>query len=50
MEQKDVVGTQVYEQLGTVYGDITFKSGVDKSYAHALANEFISHETLIKLK
>ena len=42
MAQKDVVGTQIYEQKGIVYGDITFKSGVAKDYAHNLANEFLN--------
>ncbi|MHB8132331.1 MAG: hypothetical protein ACYDEX_25545 [Mobilitalea sp.] len=42
MGQKDVLGTQIYEQLGIVYGDITFKSEVDKDYAHGLANEFLT--------
>lgn len=42
MAQKDVQGTQVFEQKGIVYGSITFKSGVDKTYAHNLANEFLS--------
>lgn len=42
MEQKDVLGTQVYEQKGITYGDITFKSGVDKTYAHNLALEFLA--------
>lgn len=42
MTQKDVLGTQVYEQKGITYGDITFKSGVDKTYAHNLANEFLA--------
>ena len=42
MAQKDVLGTQIYEQKGLVYGDITFKSGVTKEYAHNLANEFLT--------
>ncbi|HVJ49277.1 hypothetical protein [Desulfitobacterium sp.] len=42
MSQKDVLGTQIYEQKGITYGDITFKSGVDKTYAHSLANEFLT--------
>lgn len=42
MAQKDVLGTQIYEQQGMVYGDITFKSGVDKDYAHGLINEFLT--------
>ena len=42
MAQKDVLGTQIYEQNGLVYGDITFKSGVTKEYAHNLANEFLT--------
>ncbi|WP_425806450.1 hypothetical protein ACHOLT_05915 [Desulfitobacterium sp. Sab5] len=42
MEQKDVLGTSVYEQQGITYGDITFKSGVDKTYAHNLALEFLA--------
>lgn len=42
MEQKDVLGTSVYEQKGITYGDITFKSGVDKTYAHNLALEFLA--------
>ncbi|WP_242860148.1 hypothetical protein [Desulfosporosinus sp. I2] len=42
MAQKDVLGTQIYEQNGIVYGDITFKSGVTKDYAHNLANEFLT--------
>ena len=42
MAQKDVLGTQIYEQNGLVYGDITFKSGVTKDYAHNLANEFLT--------
>lgn len=43
MEQKDVTGTQVYEKQGITYGDITFKSGVDKTYAHNLALEFLAY-------
>lgn len=42
MAQKDVTGTQIYEQKGILYGDITFKSGVAKDYAHNLANEFLN--------
>ncbi len=42
MDQKDVLGTQIYEQQGMVYGDITFKNGVAKDYAHNLANEFLT--------
>ncbi|WP_407306673.1 hypothetical protein [Desulfosporosinus sp. SB140] len=42
MTQKDVLGTQIYEQKGIVYGNITFKSGVAKDYAHELANEFLT--------
>lgn len=42
MAQKDVMGTQIYEQKGIVFGDITFKSGVTKDYAHGLANEFLT--------
>lgn len=42
MAQKDVLGTQIYEQQGMVYGDITFKSEVDKEYAHNLANQFLN--------
>lgn len=42
MAQKDVIGTQIYEQKGIVYGDITFKSGVAKDYAHDLAIEFLN--------
>jgi len=41
MKQKDVSGTQIYEQLGINYGDITFKSGVDKTYAQDLINELL---------
>lgn len=43
MNQKDVLGTQVYEQKGIIYSDITFKSGVDKTYAHNLALEFLAY-------
>ena len=42
MKQKDVSGTQIYEQKGITYGDITFKSGVDKTYAHDLINEMLT--------
>lgn len=42
MAQKDVLGTQIYEQQGIVFGDITFKSGVTKEYAHYLANELLT--------
>ncbi|KLU64355.1 hypothetical protein DEAC_c37890 [Desulfosporosinus acididurans] len=42
MTQKNVLGTQIFEQKGIIYGIITFKSGVDKTYAHNLANEFLS--------
>ncbi|MFZ3131112.1 MAG: hypothetical protein WA125_08445 [Desulfosporosinus sp.] len=42
MAQKDVIGTQIYEQNGIVCGDITFKSGVAQDYAHNLANEFLN--------
>ncbi|MGC7869941.1 hypothetical protein ACPUYX_00265 [Desulfosporosinus sp. SYSU MS00001] len=42
MGQKDVLGTQFYEQKGILYGDITFKSGVDKNYAHQLISEYLS--------
>ena len=42
MNQKDVIGTQIYEQQDTVYGNITFKSAVEKDYAHNLANEFLT--------
>lgn len=42
MAQKDVLGTQIYEQQGIVFGDITFKSGVTKEYAHNLANELLT--------
>ena len=42
MKQKDVIGTQFYEQKGINYGDITFKSGVDKTYAHDLINELLT--------
>jgi hypothetical protein len=42
MTQKDVLGTQIYEQKGIVYGNITFKSGVANNYAHELANEFLT--------
>lgn len=41
MGQKDVIGTQIYDQKGIVYGEITFESGVAKDYAHNLANEFL---------
>jgi hypothetical protein len=43
MKQKDVLGTQIYEQMGINYGDITFKSEVDKTYAHDLINELLFH-------
>ena len=43
MKQKDVSGIQTYEQKGITYGDITFKSGVDKTYAHDLINELLTH-------
>lgn len=42
MAQKDVLGTQIYEQQGIVFGDITFKSGVTKEYAHNLVSEFLT--------
>lgn len=42
MSQKDVLGTQIYEQKGMTYGDITFKSEVDKTYAHKLITEFMT--------
>ena len=42
MAQKDVLGIQIYEQQGMVFGDITFKSGVTKEYAHNLANELLT--------
>ena len=42
MKQKDVSGTQISEQKGITYGDITFKSGVDKTYAHDLINELLA--------
>lgn len=42
MAQKDVIGTQISDQKGIIYGNITFKSGVDKTYAHDLANEFLT--------
>jgi len=42
MAQKDVLGTQIYEQQGIVFGDITFKSEVTKDYAHDLANELLT--------
>ena len=42
MKQKDVVGTSTYEQKGITYGDITFKSGVDKAYAHSLINVLLT--------
>jgi len=41
MKQKDVMGTQIHEQKGITFGDITFKSGVDKTYAHNLINELL---------
>ncbi|KUO72055.1 MAG: hypothetical protein APF81_28170 [Desulfosporosinus sp. BRH_c37] len=40
--QKDVLGTQIYDQKGIVFGNITFKTGVAKDYAHELANDFLS--------
>ncbi|MDQ7093924.1 hypothetical protein REC12_10015 [Desulfosporosinus sp. PR] len=42
MAQKDVLGTQISEEKGIVYGKITFKTGVDKTYAHELANELLT--------
>lgn len=42
MAQKDVLGTQISDQKGIIYGKITFKSGVSKTYAHDLANEFLN--------
>lgn len=42
MSQKDVLGTQIYERQGITYGDISFKSEVDKAYAHNLINEFLT--------
>ncbi|MEA4902192.1 hypothetical protein [Desulfitobacterium sp.] len=42
MEQEDVLGNQIYEQNGITYGDITFKSEVDKKYAHNLLKEFLA--------
>lgn len=42
MEQKDVLGNQIYEQQGTIYGDIKFKSEVDKTYAHNLLLEYLA--------
>lgn len=42
MEQKDVKGTQTYEQMETVYGDITFNTGVDKAYANQLIKELLA--------
>lgn len=42
IEQKDVLGNQVYEQQGIIYGDITFKSEVDKTYAHNLLLEYLA--------
>lgn len=42
MAQKDVLGSSIYEQNETVFGDITFKGEVTKDYAHNLANEFLS--------
>ena len=41
MKQKDVSGTQIYEQKGITFGNVTFKSGVDKTYAHNLINELL---------
>ena len=42
MSQKDVLGTQIYEQMETVYGDITFNAGVDKVYANQLLKELLA--------
>ncbi|WP_242976105.1 hypothetical protein [Desulfosporosinus sp. FKB] len=42
MAQKDVLGTQISEEKGIMIGRITFKTGVDKAYAHELANEFLT--------
>ena len=41
MKQKDISGTQIYEQKGITFGDVTFKSGVDKTYAHNLIKELL---------
>ena len=42
MGQKDVKGTQIYEQMETVFGDITFNAGVDKAYANQLIKELLA--------
>lgn len=42
MGQKDVLGTQIYEQMETVFGDITFNAGVDKAYASQLIKELLA--------
>ncbi|CDX03421.1 hypothetical protein SDC9_15254 [bioreactor metagenome] len=42
MAQKDVLGTQIYEQQGITYGDITFNAGVDKAYANQLLGELLA--------
>mgnify|MGYP001170173085 CR=1 FL=1 len=42
MSQKDVLGIQIYEQLDTVYGDITFNPGVDKAYVKQLLQEVLA--------
>ena len=42
MSQKDVLGTQIYEQMEVVHGDITFAAGVDKAYANQLLKEYMS--------
>lgn len=42
MGQKDVLGTQIYEQMETVFGDITFNAGVDKAYANQLIKELLA--------
>ncbi|AFM02096.1 hypothetical protein Desde_3828 [Desulfitobacterium dehalogenans ATCC 51507] len=42
MAQKDVLGTQIYEQQETVFGDITFNAGVDKAYANQLIKELLT--------
>lgn len=41
MGQRDVIGVNTYEQRDVYYGDIVFKSGVTKGYAHNLIKEFL---------
>ncbi|MGI1659826.1 MAG: hypothetical protein ACRKFN_12815 [Desulfitobacterium sp.] len=42
MAQENVLGTQIYEQQETVFGDITFKAGADKAYVNQLLRELMA--------